>query len=461
VKKIVLAFLMLACPLAAGADTSLKPNDFAYGIPIQTDGQSSVYEAPLPADVYGGVTRPDLGDLRVFDADGNVVPHVIAPGGATEEEMTSAWSLSVFPIREGVNQTPDALSVMVRQGDSDAEVNLQGAGETKKKIVAYLLPSDNVTGAMRALNLTWSGQDETFLLSVTLEASDDLKNWRTVVDDGLVAQLSPKEGASVSRKDRLEFPPTKANYLRLKLKDADRIAPKLVIDGASVSYVTGIKAAQREWMTVKGSPAPNAPQSYVFDLGAPLPVDRFEVLLPEGNRALDVEILSNNKPDEAKTSQYSGLIYRLKESGREVVSGILIPSGSYSKTPQRYWYLDRKDDAAGFGSEGPSLKAGWVPERIVFVATGKAPYTLAYGNAVLHKARFDEGALSQLQEGLQRGVASLGHRKDLGGSGKLIAPPPPPPSVKEIWGKRLALAGMVLATVLLGWMAYRLARQMA
>jgi uncharacterized protein DUF3999 len=468
VKKIALLFLLLAGPLAARADTPLKPEDFAYGLPLQTDSQSSVYEVPLPIDVYQGAVRGDLGDLRIFNADGNVVPHAVAPGGSTEEEMTETLSLNVFPIREGLSQTPDALSVMIRQGGSGSEVNLQTQGnqaeqEPKKKIVAYLLSTSEVSGPIRALTLAWSGQDETFLLPATLEASDDLKSWRTLVDDGLIAQLTLKEGSGLSRKDKLEFPATKANYLRLKFQDAERIAPKLSLDSATASYVTGTKAAERAWTTVKGVALPNDPKSYVFDLGAPLPIDRFEVLLPEGNHAFDAEITANNKPEEDKNWQFSGLIYRLKQSGHEMSSGTLTSSNASSRTPQRYWYLEVKDDSAGFGGNTLSFKAGWVPEKVVFVAEGKGPYTLAYGSAVVRKARFDENALMQIQggSGLQPGVATASKAKTLGGPERLVPPPPAPPSMKEIWGKRLAFAAMAAATLLLGWMAYRLSRQMA
>ncbi|HEX5036349.1 MAG TPA: DUF3999 family protein [bacterium] len=448
---------------SAMADGALKPNDFAYGVVLDTDGQSSVYEAPLPKDVYKDLLRNDRGDLRVFNAEGNVVPHVLAAGGATEEEMTAQQGLSVFPVREGVNQSPDALSVMIRQGGTDSEVNLktQGDGEQKKKIVAYLLPASEVSGEMRSLTVNWSGMDETFLLPVTLEASDDLKTWRMIDGDGLIAQLSPKEGGGMTLKNRLDFSPTKAAYLRLKLEDAERIAPNLSLDSASVSYVTGKKAAEREWTTVKGFS--NSPKVTSFDLGAPLPVDRLEIVLPEGNRAINAEISSNNRPEDAKTWQFSGLIYRLKQSGREVSTGVLTPSSAYERTPQRYWYLEAKDDSAGFGDAAPQMRAGWVPEKVVFVAEGNGPYTLAYGSATARKARFDENALLKLQEGagFPRGAAIAGKAESLGGPGRLTAPPPPPPSMKEVWGKRAALAGMVLATALLGWMAYRVSRQMA
>lgn len=456
--------LVLAGSNAAWAGDVPKPDDFAYGMTFQSSKQASVYEAEIPLEVYRGTFRPDLGDLRVFDSAGKVVPHVVTPGGITEEDMTSQTDISVFPLREGTKQSQDALSVIVRRGDSDAQVNVPADESSAKKIVAYLLDASQVSSPIQSIRFDWVAPSETFLLQATLEASNDLKSWRTIVDDGVLAQFSLKNRGMTS-KDVLVFPLVEAKYLRLRLSDQARIVPSFEINQAHVTFVTGQKSADREWTVVKATPFPNDPKSFSFDLGAELPVDRVELLLPDGNHAFQGEISSQAKIDDPahpKTWRYSGLIYRLKEAGKNVTSGVITPGDAASRTPQRYWSLTINDDSAGFGQDLPSLKAGWVPEKIVFVAQGKGPYTLAFGSALIRKAQFDADSLLQLEgnKELQRGQATIEKQRDLGGPQRLIPPPPPPPSQKEIWGKRLALVGMIAATLLLGAMAYRLARQM-
>jgi hypothetical protein len=50
----------------------LRREDFAYGMELTVSGKNAMYSLTLPADIYKGCTRPDLGDLRVFNAHGGV-----------------------------------------------------------------------------------------------------------------------------------------------------------------------------------------------------------------------------------------------------------------------------------------------------------------------------------------------------------------------------------------------------
>ncbi len=68
--------LMVVCnPSVSLAD--LTVDDFAYGIKIDVPAGSAVAATSLPEQVYEDAYRRDLGDVRVFNADGEPVPHMI------------------------------------------------------------------------------------------------------------------------------------------------------------------------------------------------------------------------------------------------------------------------------------------------------------------------------------------------------------------------------------------------
>ncbi len=457
----VLAFLVWPLTLSAAAWASgddLKPQDFAYGLTLSTDGQSSVYETKLPVDVYRGLTRPDLGDLRVFDANGEEVPFTIESGGRTEEELIGSAGLAVFPLREDANQSPEALSVMIHGQSGDSEVHVTG-GETKsKKIVAYLFSTSDVAGPIRAMAVTWSGVNETFVLPVSVEASDDLKSWRTVTDDGVLSELTVDKTSL--RNSRIEFPATKAAYFRLRFRNGSKPPADFELTSVQADYVTGTKTAEREWAVVKGTLS-KQPRTYEFDLSSKAPVDRAEIILPDGNHVISADLLAADTPDEPnKSLQYSGILYRLRQSGHEMTTGPIHPAENYDFAVKKMWFLQLRDNSSDLDAV-PSLRVGWVPQKLVFVAQGKGPYLLAYGSGLAHKPRSEVESLLQENAGITRGTAQFGAQKTLGGPEKLLPPPPAPPSAKEVWGKRATLLGMILATLFLGWMAYRLARQMA
>ena len=75
--KRIVALMLLAQSVIAGA--AEQPQNFAYAIAIHADAQDALYEIDLPAAVYRGVTRSDLGDIRVFNGHGEVVPHAFRP----------------------------------------------------------------------------------------------------------------------------------------------------------------------------------------------------------------------------------------------------------------------------------------------------------------------------------------------------------------------------------------------
>ncbi len=59
----------------AAPATALKPDSFAYGFDITTPNAGPLFKLNLPENVYRSVKKEDLGDIRVFNAQGDVVPH--------------------------------------------------------------------------------------------------------------------------------------------------------------------------------------------------------------------------------------------------------------------------------------------------------------------------------------------------------------------------------------------------
>ena len=91
--KLIVALMLLAQSVAAVA--AERPQDFAYGIEVHADVQDALYEIELPAAVYRGVTRSDLGDIRVFNAQGEVVPYAFKPRALVPQPVRDDTSSEV------------------------------------------------------------------------------------------------------------------------------------------------------------------------------------------------------------------------------------------------------------------------------------------------------------------------------------------------------------------------------
>ena len=76
---------------AALVQAAEKPTDYAYGLKIEASGSEALYDVTLPPAVYQGVTRRDLGDVRVFNGADEVVPYAWRPRRTEKTPRARAW----------------------------------------------------------------------------------------------------------------------------------------------------------------------------------------------------------------------------------------------------------------------------------------------------------------------------------------------------------------------------------
>ena len=80
----------LATVLASPARAAATPQDYAWQWPIQTEGDGAAHVLELDAEVLQHVTRGDLRDLAVFNANGEAVPFAPWPSKARDDEEFDA-----------------------------------------------------------------------------------------------------------------------------------------------------------------------------------------------------------------------------------------------------------------------------------------------------------------------------------------------------------------------------------
>ena len=127
--KTLVFLLLLSQSSVFGAE---RPEDFAYGMLIHADAQEALYEIEIPAAVYHGVTRADLGDVRVFNGQGEVVPHGLRPQAALSSDSGPAISLPGFPIHGEVTDKIEELQRACRKAPRRHDCLRARAGQGKR-----------------------------------------------------------------------------------------------------------------------------------------------------------------------------------------------------------------------------------------------------------------------------------------------------------------------------------------
>jgi len=457
IKQIVMLFFA-GTGLVLAAE---KPADFAYGITLEADGKEAIYEVALPAAVYRGVYRADLGDARVFNGAGEVVPHAWRPRRTAETEPAKPVALTLFPLKAEEGASVDAISIRVRRGrDGRSSVDVaSGAGVARKggqkRTIGYFVDLTAMDSALRAIDLDWQAMPDGFAGKLRVDASDDLASWRTLAAAAPLVSL--EVGGQRLQQKRIELPQQKVKYLRLSWAQAGA-APELT--SASGEPVGKTVEAPREWTQAEAAKG-GKPGEYRFDLRGRYPVDRVRLQLPEANTVVQVELLARDRAEQPWRSISRGVAYRLRRDAGEIAS----PDIAVGTTTDRHWMLRVDQRGGGVGSGAPKLEAGWVPHGLVFAARGEPPFQIAYGNRDAKPAAYaiqtlvpgyDGARIRTAKAGAQQTINVSGakalEQKELGGEARLK---------EQVDWKRWSLWGALgLGVVILGVMAWRLMRQM-
>jgi len=423
------------------------PGDFASRQALATPGDKAFYRIELPDSVYDAVTRADLGDLRVFNADGAPVPYAFIPRPAPVVTPTPHRPLALFPLTVDTT-APNAgdVAINVRRDATGTTVDVRardGTPRSGSRVVAYLIDTGDDTVPLTALI---AGLPDTGAINgrVRLDASDDLDRWRTIVSDAPL--LSVEYNGRRLTRDRIEFAPLRARYLRLTWM-AGAAPPLTMVEGDVGDRVV---EQPRRVRTVSGTI--DGADAFVFDLGAVLTLDRLTLELPEVNTVAPVAWSVRQNAQGPWLSIGSSVVYRLRQDAGEVVSA------DWATQPYTVRYVRAAiDPRAGLGAKPPTLKARWYPQEIVFAARGVAPFELAYGSGSMLPSALP---IATLVPGYVAGKALPANV----GDATLAATPSAvnrqalraPLDIKRfvLWGS------LVAAALLLGYMALRLARQM-
>lgn len=438
--------LLLAAARAALAEA---PSDFALRQPLATPDGKAFYQFELPDSVYDGAARPDLGDLRVFNASGEAVPYAFLPRPPPVAAASMPRPLALFPLTvDTTRPEKSGLSIKLRTDATGTVVDIRsrdGTPVSGSRVEGYLIDIGELDRPLVGLTIQMADADHVNA-RMRVDASDDLGSWRTVVASAPLLSLT-YDGRRLLR-DRIELAPLRARYLRLTWLTPGSPA----LEAVQGDVGNRLLEPPRRVRKAAGVAEKENPNAFVFDLGGVLPAEQLTLELPEVNTVVPVSFDVRTEPQEPWRAVGITVAYRLRQDGGEVVNNPLaVPVSSARYVRAR---LDPK--AGGVGRTPPTLVAGWYAQPLVFAARGEAPFELAYGSR-----RVAPGALA-----IRTLVPDYVVGKPLPanvGIATLAAPPSEanraamrePLDVTRwlLWGT------LVAASVLLGYMGLRLARQ--
>lgn len=431
---------------------SLTPQDFAFGADF-AEGQSSLRQATLPAGVLAHIQQPDFADVRVFNADGASVPFAIRSLEQASQQQEKP--LPFFPMEPDKAASPADIRLELQQvGDAQhwrIDTSQKDASPASKPIAQYIIRNAAPqAGSLCQLRLDWQQSAANRVLPFTLETSQDLDQW-----DMLAAlSVSRLQHADASLENRqVEIPCTDVAYLRLSWQQPQADVLLTQVQGVYKQQLQ----QETDWLTLGKPEVVQAEGSSEWHFHNPgiVPISQIRLTPPYSGAVYTGNVYSRaaQQPGQKPQWHYRGSLnqYRLMLENTEVQSA---PDAlTVSRDP--LWKISLENTASLQSENLPEISIGWQPDTVLFLAQGKPPFTLAYGNPAISEGAQGnlEDAVRELQRrGLQPEQVGLGEAHPLGNIE--LNPNPFPWKLIAMW------LVLIVGTLLMGYMAYSLYRQM-
>ncbi len=446
---------LVSCVAAPDAAEDLSPEDFALGLPLTHDAARPYVAVTLPPLVYRTVTSPALADLRVFDADGNVMRHalVLPPARAAQAASPQDGDVHHLPLFP-VYATPPRGGATTRleiAADGSLVASSAGPPDVPSDVTAYVLDAAALRSTRARLTLAAAPSADS-VVPYAVDGSDDLVTWTPLVARARLVRLAHAGRAIV--RDHVDVDVGQRRYLRLRWL-APAQAPRL--EGVVARVLP--PPVDRPLEALELAPEVAGADTLVFDAGGHFAL-----------RELALEAVPNQLFTgrlETATSD-DGPWRRLGEDTWFAfdVAGETVRTPPQANAAARVRYVRFvASDGSRFVDGGPlpALRFGYRAHELRVLAGGRPPYLLAFGSSAVQRADAPPplpappgtGSGPGNDTAALIGTGSLGAPRTLGGTARLAPVPEPLP-----W-RRIALWGVLVAGVAgIGVLVWRLLREL-
>lgn len=431
----LLALILMAGPLAA----QTRPGDYTVQLPVTPAPGGGVQRLAVPARALAAVRTPDLADLRIFDAAGDAVPIALADLGRRREARTVV--LPALPIlgRPGALRVT-GLSLRIDERGGERIVGIDGAVApgADATVLGVLFDTRAITAPATAITLAAdlpAQQPITFIV----EASTDLKDWQQVGTRVIYRGTTASAGASSDAEAAIALADIdlEDRYLRLRWRsDAPLVAP-VTVRSAMIATARPADTGPAAQVRITGA-ATDDPRVLAFAVAFKAPLASIAIAVPGDNSVIPVRVLGRDNREQPWTPIGAGTLSTLAGG----TSPPIVLTRGFAEMR-----VEADPRTAGFPA-ATTITLAFAPVEILFVASGRAPFTLAAGRAATLPAYLPAATL--VPDGRVASEAALPRATVASGDVTLAATPPGDGRPRRdwiLWGVlvagTLALLGMV------------------
>lgn len=433
---------LLVLPIAASAQAP-APAPYAKQWPLVLSGeQAGAYRVVLDREVYATTAWSDLRDVDVLDAQGRPVAAALfgpeQPTALPARRIVVPW----FPLPGAQQDAAGASRVSAQFGENGRIVRIEadsGGARAAGPARAFLVDLSSIRDGVEALEFTWDPGTPRES-SYRVEGSRDLQAWDVVQDRATLVEL--QRGAQRLLRDEV---PVRGGlrYVRFVPLDASPALPIREVR-ARLDAVHLRQAVQ--WSELHGRRvSEQGVDGYVYESDGRYPITLVDLAMDD--YAVGEWTLESRDATDAPWRLRAGPWVAYRVGGDRPSAS---PEQPLASGPERdrYWRLRNR---SALPAQAPTLRLGYRPDVMVFLAQGTPPYALVAGSATARRAAVP---MPQLVDALRRdrgeewqpSPAYLSPSASLAGDAALVAPPTPRDwKAWLLWGLLLLGAALVAA----------------
>ena len=368
----------LACALPCAAQ---NVNDFSARATVSAPAGSSIVRVALPPTSLAAMRSVDGADIRVFNASGALLPFALINAAAQTPQSTETIGpkIPALPIYALESTSASTPTLRIEEGPKGRVIQYSGSSAptaTTREARGLLFDTRSIEGDVRAVDLT-GVLPVGSIVKLSLDASTDLKTWRSLASDAPVFDFGA--GAPSSRRVVLASAQSLKNqYVRLTWSGA---AP-LPIDALQIVSANAA-AAVAPLRVEHGAPSNATDEAVEWTLSTGLRASAMHLQTSAPNALMPVRILTRPRVGDPWRVVTSTVVYRLNAAS----AGGSNTNPSVALSAPLDMHV-RVEPHAGYRLAGVPLTLAleYPPMHAVFVASGNGPFVVASGKSALVSA---------------------------------------------------------------------------
>jgi Protein of unknown function (DUF3999) len=348
---VILLAAVLIISVSAQTSLSLWP----YYVEVTPERSAAgLYDVVVPLPVMDKA-RPDLADLRLFDAGNREIPYAIRIRRDVDEKREIPTRLFNYGLAG-----PSTSEVTVDLGENPGEHN-------------------EIEIETRGTN---------FRRQVVIEGSDSGREWRTLSNDGVLFSFSSQN--NVAESERISYPTSRYRYLRVKVS-RDQLTDEETPQVTRVKVLMAVR--EKGWLSTWNVPVPSYQLQrnqgahatvWTLDLGGRVPCDRLMLQIEDESFSRPFQVESIDDAQDVRLIATGDLTRHAGDQGRPLV---IVFNSEENVQKLRLQITDYSNPTLTI----TSIQASAPARQLVFELKGSPsrPLRLFFGNASVTAPHYD------------------------------------------------------------------------